>query len=92
MLCSSGAEKATKTSSGSGVWGFSEPLGHCQDQHHSMHLWDQNDWDAVLKMTPQGDACLFLQTGHDKDKTSGVHGVATLSCVMDEACVLTRTL
>lgn len=42
-------------------------------------------------MTPQGDARLFLQTGHDKDKTSGAHRVTTLSCVMDEACVLTLT-
>lgn len=30
VLHRSGAEKAMKASSGSGVWGCSEPLGHCQ--------------------------------------------------------------
>ena len=62
-----------------------------RDQHHSVHPWDQTDWDAVPKITPQGGACLFLQTCHDKDKTSGAHGVTTESCDMAEACVLPLT-
>lgn len=62
----SGAEKAMKALSDSGVWGCSEPLGHCWDQHHTVHPWDQTGWDAAPRMTLQGGASLFIQVCPDK--------------------------
>lgn len=76
VLHRSEAEKAMKASSGSDVWGCSELLGHCQGPA-PLRTSGTKHWDAIPKMTPQGGACLFLQTCHDKDETSGACGVTT---------------
>lgn len=63
VLHKSGSGKATKASPVSGVWGCSEPPGHCQGPGPGTRLIGM----PFPRWLPQGGACLFPQTCHDKE-------------------------